>query len=627
MPASALYLPLSRFLSWPCARWVVLLAVLGQFVGCQARPAPEKNIFGNPAAVRTEPLRSTSQPLAEAEVKLTSYESSDQRPPPRVSDFDSLAPWPMSLDEAVRTALENSPVIRSASGRVLSMPESVRTTYDPATAKSDPDIGRDAALSAFDTQIETGLVWNGGGNPISPAFSSGTFGVFSQPETMAKLGLGKTLAPGTQITLGGVGGYDSTLASGVYAAYGAGLRQPLLRGAGAEYNRIAGPYGKPGTYGGVLIAQIESSKVELELERAVRDLVWEVTRTYWELNYAYQNANTKRGALDHARQSWQREQTRVAEQASPPDFEALARQQYHTSDAVYRNAISGTAGDPSGVYNIEVKLRSLLALPVNDGRLIRPVEPPLTANFICDWNESLILAHTRRIELRKQEAVLRRRRLELKAAKNMTLPQVDLVGQYRRLADDESVDAATFGQALQGWQLGIESRQALGLRRERSGVYNAELLIKREQALYDEQQRQIATELRLAFIELDRSFGVMQTLAAGRDAARISLESETARHAAGDAHIERVLQAQNRATLAETAFLRALVDYNLAVIQLHFARGTLLDTLGVGFTQNSVADETPYLQLQQSVFGAVREPNKNGSPELIPRPSEHLPQK
>lgn len=601
--------------------WIAVTAV---FVGCQGRNAHEANIFRYEETAQIEAPPIASAAHVDAAVTPISYEVPVHRPPPRISDFESLEPWVMSLDDAVRIALENSSVIRSVGGRLLSMPETIRTTFDPATAASDPQAGAEAALSAFDTRVETGLFWNGGGNPIGPAFSSGQFGVFSQPETMAKIGLAKTLLAGTQVSVGGVGGYDPTLASGVYAAYGAGLRQPLLRGAGTEFNRIAGPFGKPGGYGGVWLARIESSKVELELERAVRDLVWEVSRTYWELYYAYQNLNTKRGALEHARQTWECEKRRVAEQASPADFEASARRQFHAADAAYQNAVSGTGGDPSGIYSIEVKLRALLALPMDDGRIIRPEIAPLEAPFVCDWDEAIFLAHSRRVELRKQLAIVQKRRLELKAAKSMLLPQLDFVGQYRGLADQDATQAATFGQALQGWQVGVESQQPLGFRRERSSVRNAELLIKREQALLDEQQRQVNAELRLAFIELDRAYGVMQTLAAGRDAARVGLEAETARHSAGDVHIERVLEAQTRAMLAETAFQRALVDYNLAFIQLHFARGTLLDTLGVGFSDSLATDETSYLQRQPSVFSGAHTPNQVGSTELIPPPS--LPQ-
>ena len=510
----------------------------------------------------------------------------------------------MSLDDAVRMALENSPIIRGIGGRVLAFPDSVRTTLDPAVLASDPNLGPEAALSAFDTRFETGLFWNGGGRSVGSAFSSGAFGVFSQPTTLAKVGLGRTLRTGTRVSVGGVGGYDSELAGGLYAAYGCELRHPLARGAGTEFNCIAGPYASPGTYRGVWIAQLDANTAHLELEQAVRDLARDVALTYWELYFSYQNLDTKRAALEHALQSWQREQNRVAQQASRPDVEALARQQYYTADAAVQNAVSGTGPGPAGVYGVEIKLRALLGLPATDGKLIRPEARPLEAEFHFDWNEALELARTRRVELRKQLASLEKRELELKAARNLRRPQVDVVGQYRRLADDQTDQNALFTETLHGWQLGIEVTQALGSRREHAAVRNAELRLSRERAQLSEQEREAAAELRLAFTELDRAFGVTQSLAVSRDAAKIRLQAEAERHAAGDTHIERVLEAQTRATQAETSYQRSLVDYNLAFIKVHFVRGTLLEMLGVGFSDCATSDETLFAHKGPSAFAA-----------------------
>jgi hypothetical protein len=121
----------------------------------------------------------------------------------------------------------------------------------------------------------------------------------------------------------------------------------------------------------------------------------------------------------------------------------------------------------------------------------------------------------------------------------------------------------------------------------------------------------------LAFTELDRAFVVTRSLGVSRDAARTRLQAEAERHAAGDTHIENVLKAQTRATQADTAYLRSLVDYNLAFIKLHFVRGTLLQMLGVGFVDCETSDETVFVHDAPSPFAAAGGHDRPTSPEPV----------
>ncbi len=523
-------------------------------------------------------------------------------PPPKIRDINSIERLPLSLDDAVHIALQNNSVIRKAGGHVLVTPQAVRTPSDPFMLANDPNLGSEAALSAFDMQLESGAYWNGGGRSLGTGISTGTFGVFAQPTTMATLGLGKTLQTGTRLNFGAVGGNDDDLTTGFYAAFGGELRQPLLRGAGREFNRIAGPYARPGFYRGIRIAQIDEQKSALELELAVLELVRDVTFTYWELHFAYRNLDAKRAALDQARRTWENEKMRAAARVTSADSEALARQQYFLADANVQNAISGTGPGPTGVYNAEAKLRSILGLPATDGKLIFPTDRPMQAEFHFDWTESLSVAHDRRIELRKQQAEIKKRKLELAAARNLQRPRVDLVAKYRRLANDPRDGGELFSEALQGWRIGVELRRPLGNRRENAAVHAAELQLRREHALLEEQHLQIDSQLRIAFTELDRAYGVTQSLAVSREAAMIRLEAETERHTLGATHIERVLEAENRAAQAETAYLRSLVDYNLAFFQVQLARGTFLDTLGIGISEYATPEEMVYTQYRPFPF-------------------------
>ncbi len=524
----------------------------------------------------------------DAEIQAVSYQAPTENRPPRVRDMGALTSWPMSLDEAVNIALENSPIISGAGGQTLG------TAFDPAIFATDPNLGPAAALAAFDTQLKSGLTYRGGGNVLS----SGSFGVFSQPMNAAELGLARVFRSGTRARVGVLGGYDEDIAGGVFGAIGGELRHPLQRGAGAEFNLIAGPDGKRGIW----ITQLDSNKADLELEQAVRDFVRDVAITYWSLYFSYCDLEAKQTALENARQTWLLEQTRVAEQVSPPDVEALARQQYYTADAAVQNAIGGGGPGGSGVYGAEAKLRSLLALPTADGSLIRPTAQPLEAELLFDWDEALSLAHSRRVELRMQSIDIEKRDLELKVSRNLRRPKVDVVGQYRGPMSDPTNRDTAFSAALQTWQVGIEFSKVLGDRREDAAVRNAELRLSRDHALKNELQQQVTAQMHAAFTELDRSYGVTQSLAISRDAAKIRLRAEHERHVAGDAIIENVLEAQIRATQAETSMLRSLVDYNLAIINLHYVRGTLLEMFGVGFLSHATEDRVSFAQNHPSIF-------------------------
>lgn len=61
--------------------------------------------------------------------------------------------WNMTLEEAVRVALADSQVIRDLGGAVLRTPANAETHWDPALVETDPRLGVEAALSAFDAEL------------------------------------------------------------------------------------------------------------------------------------------------------------------------------------------------------------------------------------------------------------------------------------------------------------------------------------------------------------------------------------------------------------------------------------------------------------------------------------------
>lgn len=592
-----------------CANVVVWMTPI--LAGCHLVGVTPK--ISDNAAAETSPARtSETKPVQTVSFEQTSSavglnfasgSANENIPnqPPRIEDYDQLPRVTMSLDAAVQLALQNNTIIGDLGGRVLSMPDTVQSTFDACLVQTHPTMGAEAALSAYDTQFESGFIFNGGGSGVNSAFSSGQFGVFAQPETLAKIGFAKVLPGGTAVSVGGVAGYDEELAGGAYAALGGEVRHPLLRGAGRKTQRITGPLHRPGVYGGILIAKSKQHQAGLALEQAVDKLVIDVATTYWELHYAHLNVATKQTSLKNAAESWQREQQRVEAAESPADRAAQAHQQFCAAEAALANAIGGTGSFGGGVYAAELRLRNLLGLPTVDGRLIVPDATPLSAEIRFDWHESVQIAHTNRVELRRQAEQIRLAEMEATAARNMQLPQVDLLGAYRKLGDDPDQESPLFNEALDGWQVGVEIRRAVSNRLENVAVRHARLRVSREIAVLQSQRQLVNAELQTAMTQLDRAYWVMRSMTAAEQSASIRLAAETERHKVGDHLIEQVLDAQLRLTEASSARQRAIVDYNLAFLKMHHARGTLLSTIGVAIAASN-SDEVRFAQLSPSAY-------------------------
>jgi outer membrane protein TolC len=208
--------------------------------------------------------------------------------------------------------------------------------------------------------------------------------------------------------------------------------------------------------------------------------------------------------------------------------------------------------------------------------LIRPVSQPSLAKIEFGWSESLQDCLVRRVELRKQKWNVRRRELELVAARNMKLPQLDLVAQYgwRGWGDqllgagdtlvpitnfDGTTSLVPFPKSafsdlyhgnLQEWQVGFEFVTPIGNRIGHTAARNAELHVARERALLREMERAVSHELSEAFTELDRAHVVAKSTYNADDAANeeLSLREKRVREGVEDAF--RQLDALQRRTEA-----------------------------------------------------------------------------
>jgi hypothetical protein len=116
-------------------------------------------------------------------------------------------------------------------------------------------------------------------------------------------------------------------------------------------------------------------------------------------------------------------------------------------------------------------------------------------------------------------------------------------------------------------------------------VRHAELQLAREKALLDEQERRITHELNAAFVELDRAFLVARTTYNRSVATERQLKTVREKWRLGAERLDFVLDAERRVVEAEIEHYRAIVDYNIALTNLNYARGMLLDSMRVSLAE------------------------------------------
>ena len=512
-------------------------------------------------------------------------------PPLTLDNPDPNAMWDLTLEEAIHMTLKNSTIIRTLSGvnyspqGVVGVPSAllqsggaVRSVYDPALIESDPRYGQEAALAAFDAQLEASAQWGRSGwfGERQARTDTGTFGVT----------ISKYTAPGTRFYLS----HESTIRNPWdnvefpdYTYYDTGFRggftHPLLRGGGVEHNRIVGPGGAPGMYGGVSIARINTDISLNDFEMSTRNLVADVERAYWNLYYAYHRLESVRSGRDSAYQTWHQTKVHYDTETARGTAQNLAQ-----SEQNYFEFRRQTELAQNNLFRAEAAMRYIMGLTTSDGRLIRPIDDPVTAPVGLDWQSVYREALFRSPELRRQKWTVKQRELELTASKNFLLPQLDLTGGYGvgaygyegLLGTRHSALSGLGDQRYEGW-LGLTASMPLGFRQELAGVRNAQLNLAKARAVLREQELELQHQLGDSFRELSLSYQQMQTTLASYRAATAEVNAVQIAYEAGTTTLDLVLQAQRRQSEAETNYYSSVIDYNLAIMTLHYRKGSLLE--------------------------------------------------
>ena len=345
--------------------------------------------------------------LAEVELAGQPFTMTD----PKYSEI-----WELSLQDAVRYALENSKVMRSLGGRqasfggqrpqqdespefVLRAPQQTPTVYDPAIVESDPNFGVEGRCRR---SMRSWAAACSGRRTIGRRTSElrdpdtnddGDSRMRNDPNHRAILDVGFT-----RVRRQDLGQFNTTLSkrtgdrrprrcrrqsiyefsnSGRSASCPAiGIRtskfqaQPAAVARGRHCSSIESP-ARFDPFNGAgspelrwrLLARIRTDISLADFEAGVRNLVNDVEGAYWNLYFAYRNLEARKVGRDSALATWKRSMRLQIEGAKggEADKEAQAREQYF----FFRDEVETALSD---LFRAENRLRYIMGLAATDGR-------------------------------------------------------------------------------------------------------------------------------------------------------------------------------------------------------------------------------------------------------------------
>jgi len=590
--------------------------------------------------------RSITEVVHQSEYPNTSLPDSDiaaNTPEPRtlrsqLPEEDESKYWNLSLQEAVHLGLQNSRVLNDLGGTILRAPEVVASNLMSAIVQSDPRFGIEGALSAYDTRFNVKTYLENNDQALNNLYLSGgnTGRTFSQTLETSSAELVKQTVTGGQIALRNVTIFDRNSApSNLFPSswntyYEAEARQSLLQGGGVEFNRIAGALAQPGYYNGVKIARLRADVTQSEFEIALRDYLSNIENAYWDLHFAYRDLASKVDLRDLALEIYKKYETRSSELGNIEGFRlAQIREQYYRFEGDVQNALTGRRVDgtrtnngsiggtfrgTAGVYLAERRLRLLLGVPTTDDRMIRPTDEASTVEVLLDWNMVKAEAMERRPELQRQKFQIKKAELELVASKNYLKPKLDFVGRSRLRGFGENLtgyqndpyssnptdrfqnayaNLAT-GQ-FQESQAGLEFSMPIGYRQGHAAVMQSEFRVARERAILHEQERQVIHDAANAVADLTRSHALAITASERRKAAAAYLDGLTVKieRDVGPTQLEQWLEAQRRFAEADNQYHLALCEHQIALKNVNYEKGSLLDYCNIMPVDGLVAVPVP----------------------------------
>ena len=336
------------------------------------------------------------------------------------------------------------------------------------------------------------------------------------------------------------------------------VAQPLLQGAGTDYNRAA----------------IESAKLgvrisNLNFKSTVLTMVYNVETTYYNLLYQREQYKVQEEELKQAQQLL--------------DENTIKRQTGVLTDLDVMQARAGVASaqnqlilDEQSVQNSEDALLQLLG-DRQFKSAVGNIDFPFIGEPDVSFDRSYKLARDNGPNLAVAQATIDQFKLTALKAKRNTLPELNVNGGL-----GYNSYAANASQSIIGswpgynWNAGVTLSIPWEMRANRAIYRQALSGVRSQEVAYDQADQNLVVQVRAAVRSVQTSVASVRSSAENTKFAQKAYELQKAEFDAGLATSYLVLQAQNTLETARVSELQAKVNLLSAIADLRFLEGSSL---------------------------------------------------
>ncbi len=455
--------------------------------------------------------------------------SAANEPAPTAVPAAPLAADTLTLDQAIRLALQNNPQIKvQAYGRSIA-----RADWLTAVGQFDPALTFRRSYSESFGQLTTGSL-------VESLIKTDDYSLAFEGTT--PWGMNYSIGGSSQNQR-----YPLSYDPNFVTFGGVSITQPLLRGFGFGPNLL-----------NVRIAKADRGIADWQFRQTAIDIVTAVIDSYSELIYAQQGLRIAQRSRELAAGLLAENQRRFQVGSMSENDVTQARARTAERD-------EGVLFAQQGVRDSVNRLRQLIGetrFPVDPGTLAtEPLGPP--AEMTVNLPEDLRRAYNDRPDYQAARLGLVKRRANDSAARNQLLPQVDFVGSYgyngvdRNFAESRRMVANYDNRSYSaGLVVSVPLTFAEGRGRSRS----ARLQLRQAEADLSRLEQDIAVAIASAAGQLDTTRRRVAANHKAYEYSKQALDAELKKLRAGTSNTLFVLQLQGELAAVEAGLYRSIAD-------------------------------------------------------------------